>query len=240
MRRVGVAGDPNLEAVQAAAAALGGLLDSVVLVGGCATGLLLTSIRSEMIRPTRDIDLVVEAVSPRAYRGVERELRSLGFVNDQSEDAPICRWRKDELIVDLMPTDERVFGFGNRWYPMAAETAEPVALPNGQVIRLTSAPVFLATKLDAFKDRGGGDFFASHDLEDVITVIDGREELAAETRAAPAAVRDALAGQLTELVANPDFNDALAGMLPGDLGSQARLPGLYERLAELASGQVAA
>jgi len=229
-------GDPNLEAVQAAAGALGQLVDSVVLVGGCATGLLLTSIRSEMIRPTRDIDLVVEAVSPRAYRGVERELRALGFVNDQSEDAPICRWRKDELIVDLMPTDERVFGFGNRWYPLAADTADPVVLPNGQVIRLTSAPVFIATKLEAFRDRGRGDYFASHDLEDVITVIDGREELAAETRAAPAAVREALSAELGELVGNPDFNDALSGLLPGDVGSQARLPMLYERLAALASG----
>lgn len=228
-------GDPNLEAVQAAAGALGHLVDAVVLVGGCATGLLLTSIRSEMIRPTRDIDLVVEAVSPRAYRGVERELRELGFVNDQSEDAPICRWRKDELIVDLMPTDERVFGFGNRWYPLAAETADPVALPNGQVIRLTSAPVFIATKLEAFRDRGRGDYFASHDLEDVITVIDGREELAAETRAAPAEIREALAAELRSLVEEPDFNDALAGLLPGDVGSQARLPMLYERLAALAS-----
>jgi len=41
MKSVGVAGDPNLAAVQSALVALGDLRDAVVLVGGCATGLLL-------------------------------------------------------------------------------------------------------------------------------------------------------------------------------------------------------
>ncbi|MDT8408712.1 MAG: hypothetical protein RQ741_03850 [Wenzhouxiangellaceae bacterium] len=134
-----------------------------------------------------------------------------------------------------MPTEARVLGFANRWYPLAARTAEPVQLPDGQTIRLISAPLFVATRLDAFHDRGGGDFLASHDLEDVITVIDGREQLVEELRAAPDEVRTALASEPGGLIANPAFNEAWAGVLPGDVGSQARLALLYERLAQLAS-----
>lgn len=91
MKTVGVPGDPNLDAVQVAFAALADLSDQVILVGGCATGLLITSVRSEMIRPTRDVDLIVEITSRNRFRHLERDLRRRGFVNDQRSDAPICR-----------------------------------------------------------------------------------------------------------------------------------------------------
>jgi hypothetical protein len=36
---------------------------------------------------------------------------------------------------------------------------------------------FVATKFEAFHGRGNNDHLASHDLEDIITVVDGRPEL---------------------------------------------------------------
>ena len=57
------------------------------------------------------------------------------------------------------------------------------------VIRLVSASAFVATKLEAFASRGGGDFLTSHDLEDVLNIVDGREELIGELAAAPADMR---------------------------------------------------
>lgn len=96
-------------------------------------------------------------------------------------------------MLDVMPTDEDVLGFGNRWYHMAVRTAESVQLPSGRSIRLISAPVFLATKLEAFHGRGGGDFLASHDLEDVAVVVDGRPELANEVATCEATLRSYLA-----------------------------------------------
>ena len=44
----------GLMAVQA----LGDLTDSLVFVGGCATGLLVTKIRANQIRATEDVDAV--------------------------------------------------------------------------------------------------------------------------------------------------------------------------------------
>ncbi|MGK7294210.1 MAG: hypothetical protein ACNS61_00105 [Candidatus Wenzhouxiangella sp. M2_3B_020] len=234
MTSVGVPGDPNLDAVEAAFEALGGLGDEVVLVGGCATGLLITSARSEMIRPTRDVDLVVEVATRKDYRDMERRLRALGFVNDQSPEAPICRWRFGEVIVDVMPTEEAVLGFGNRWYAHAAALAETVALPGGRPIRLVPAPVFVLTKLEAFGARGASDLVYSHDLEDVMTVLDGREELEREFASAPSEIRAAIGEHAAALLADARLTEAMAGFLPGDAASQARLPDLQARLQRLA------
>jgi len=39
------------------------------------------------------------------------------------------------------------------------------------------APYFLATKLEAFDGRGKGDYLSSHDIEDIVAVLDGRPEI---------------------------------------------------------------
>ena len=230
MTTVSIAGDPNLEAVQSAFAALGDLRELVVLVGGRATGLLLTSARSELIRATGDVDLVIEVVTKKDYRRTEQALRSRGFIKDQSPEAPICRWRFEELIVDLMPMEPNVLGFGNRWYPHAVALAEKVALPDGQPLRLISAPVFLLTKFEAFRARGSSDFLSSHDLEDIMTVVDGREELEGEISKAPEEIQAAIREQFEKLISDARLVEAMAGFLPGDAASQARLPGLLARL----------
>ena len=45
----------------------------------------------------------------------------------------------------------------------------------GLRIRVVTAPYFVATKLEAFRGRGRGDYISSHDLEDLLAVIDGRD-----------------------------------------------------------------
>ena len=88
--------------------------------------------------------------------------------------------------------------------------------------------------LAAVMDRGAGDFLVSHDLEDIVTVVDGRPSLADEVHAAPVDLRKYLGQQFGELTASTEFLDALAGHLPGDAASQARLPELIRRLRILA------
>ncbi len=124
--------------------------------------------------------------------------------------------------------------FHNRWYPLAIETAQPLNLGPDLTIRLIAAPAFIATKIEAFKGRGNNDFLQSHDLEDIITLIDGREALLTEIQSAPEPLRDYLRAEFATLIAQPDFINALAGHLPGDRQSQQRLPRLIERLRGLA------
>ncbi len=74
----------------------------------------------------------------------------MGFVQDQSPDAPVCRWCVDGVSVDLMPTKEEILGFANRWYRMGMATSQTLTLPSGVPIRVLRAPEFIATKLEAF------------------------------------------------------------------------------------------
>jgi len=180
-----IASDPNVAKVELIAAALGALRERLVLVGGCAAGLLFTDPGAAPARVTYDVDLLAEVAALSGYHQLEKEFSQLGFKRDMSADAPICRWRLGELEVDLMPTESSILGFSNRWYPLAVETALPLTLPSGVTIRLISAPAFMATKFVAFADRGNRDFLASHDLEDIINLIDGRPELIDEVAQSP-------------------------------------------------------
>lgn len=114
--------DPNRVILSRVARALGDLRESLVFVGGCATGLLVTAIRAQAIRPTDDVDMVAQAATAREYHEVEALLEARGFMHDMSADAPICRWRYQGIAVDLMPSEECVLvlptdGIHWRWSP---------------------------------------------------------------------------------------------------------------------------
>lgn len=228
-------GDPNVAMMELVADRLGeGLRDELVFVGGAVTGLLITDPGQPNSRPTEDVDLIVRAAVRADYQHVEEALRRQGFVNDMSKDAPVCRWRIGAVSVDVMPTLREILGFANRWYPLALADATKTALPSGTMIRLVTAPVFLATKLEAFADRGHGDYLFSHDLGDLISVIDGREELIDECRSQSAELKQYLRDWMKRLLSSPAFVEALPGHLPGDAASQARLPDLESKLRRLA------
>lgn len=225
--------NPNLELLRQMARKLEPLLDQVVFLGGCVTGLLLTDPASPPVRPTTDVDVMAEIASRVDYYQLSEQLRTMGFREHMADGAPICRWIVDGMELDIMPTSPDILGFSNRWYPEAMQYAIPYELDEALTIRVITAPYFLATKLEAFHGRGNGDYLFSHDLEDFITVIDGRPELLAEVTAAPSALRDYLANEAQQLLATPVFLDALPGYLPGDAASQLRLPVLLECLQSI-------
>jgi len=227
--------DPNLAMLERIAEALGPLRHRMVLLGGCATGLLLTDPAAAPIRATRDVDMIVETSGRSDYFKLEEELTKRGFRHDQSIGAPICRWTLGDLLVDVMPTDPSVLGFSNRWYPEALDSSWLVRLPSGVEISVASPAAFLATKLEAYFSRGRGDFVASHDIEDFVSVVDGREKIVDEIRASHEPVRRYLSVELGRFLADERFLSALAGHLPSDRGSQARLPILLQRLRAVAA-----
>lgn len=132
--------DPNMAMVELIAQALGPLREQLVFVGGCAAGLLLTDPAAGLTRVTYDVDLLAEVTALPGYHRLESEFSRLGFKRDMAKDAPVCRWRFGEVEVDLMPTEDSVLGFANRWYPLVARTRSTRVLPSGMTIRLISAP----------------------------------------------------------------------------------------------------
>ena len=93
-------------------------------------------------------------------------------------------------------------------------------LSSGRLTHVISAPAFLATKLEAFKGRGRGDYLFSRDLSDITSVVDGRGSLLDElTRASPA-LRQGVSLAVGHLLATRGFLDSLPGHLPADAAIQ--------------------
>ena len=224
---------PNLDLLERAATMLRPLLPEIVFVGGCATGLLIPDPGAAAVRATYDVDVITEIASYADYVVFSDRLHELGFHEDSREGAPLCRWQHRDLVLDVMPLDAKILGFSNRWYADALRTSANILLPSGLTIRAITAPYFLGTKIEAFRGRGQGDYFASHDLEDFVAVIDGRTSLLQEVREASPELCTFIGETVRTLLAAPRFLDALPGYLPPDAASQARIGRLLGTLNEL-------
>lgn len=175
----------NIELIFAVASKLGELLPRVVFCGGAVTGLLITDDAAPDVSSTKDVDAIVEAASLGQYGVAQESLRKLGFKHDMSKDAPACRFLIDGIMVDLMPTDGSNFGWATTFYPAAVNTAIEHRLTiagEELLVKVISAPMFIATKLEAFSDRGKGDYGGSKDMADIIAIVEGRAELESEVR----------------------------------------------------------
>jgi len=224
--------NPNADLLLSAVQKLVPLLDRIVFVGGCAAGLLITDPGAAPVRPTVDVDAIVEIASYAELVALEVLLRQLGFDQPHVECAPLCRWIQGDLILDLMPTDSSILGFTNRWYSQALENAETVEVGEHK-IRLISASYFLATKLEAFHGRGQFDYRMSRDIEDIVTVLDGRQEIVAEVQRSTASLRQYLEDEFSGLLSERDFLEALPGHLLPDAVSQQRIRIILDRVRQI-------
>ena len=225
----------NLELLVDAARFLKPLLGELVFVGGSTTALLITDKAAAEVRSTYDVDAIAEISSYAEYADFSERLRKCGFTEDAGEGAPICRWRQKKTILDVMPFDEKILGFSNRWYKPALDSAVVHELEPDLRVRVVTGVYFCATKLEAFAGRGKGDYQSSHDLEDLIAVVDGRAELVKEIHSGSEDVRAYITEEIRTLFAAPEFLDALPGYLLPDQASQARVSILLERLKKIAA-----
>jgi hypothetical protein len=120
--------DPNRAMFESVVRLLTPILDQVVFVGGSTTGLLLTDAAAAGIRPTKDVDTIVNTTSYAEYEALSKLLKALGLAEDTTEGAPLCRWRYEDIVIDVMPIDEKALGFTNRWYRGAVESADTMTI----------------------------------------------------------------------------------------------------------------
>ena len=225
------AADPNINVLELVAEALGSLREELVLVGGCSVGLLITDTARPPVRETVDVDMVAQVASILEYYQTAKRLRACGFT-EASDDKNMCRWRHGNLILDVLPSNESILGHStNQWYPAAVSTSQVAQLPSGLKIRVVTAPLFLATKFDAFHSRGEGDYLR-HDMEDIVNLVDGRIEILKEIVECPA--EDYLRNEFDDLIADTAFLDVLPAHFRGDATSQARVAVVLERMRKLA------
>ena len=165
----------NLLRIKAVHNALGALQNEVVFVGG-ATASLYVDRMTEEARPTNDVDIVVELWAYKDYAAIESKLRLMGFEND-TESNILCRFKVQGIIVDIIPTGENVLGFSNKWYPEGFKNAIKYDVDKDTFVKIFGVNYFIASKLEAFNNRGNNDGRTSADFEDIIYVLENRKSI---------------------------------------------------------------
>ena len=204
----------NSYMLEAVANGLAYLKEEMVFAGGAVAELYASNPEATDIRPTLDVDCVIEIHSYSAHTEVEDKLRSLGFVNDTTQGAPICRWNYQDILVDIMPSDSEVLGFSNRWYKEGIKSKILKTLPNGTDIFVFSPEYYLATKFEANKGRGGSDLRQSHDFEDIIYILDNCAELLDSISKTNETVKIYLKEECTNLLNNKGLVEGIESSLP--------------------------
>ena len=168
--------NPQIDSLERVAALLADIPTRFVFTGGATIVLYVDEILQDDLRPTLDVDCVVEVFSRAEYYALAQRLREVGLEESMLKDAPLCRWQYDNLIIDIMPCDDSILGFTNRWYREGLSNCISYILPSGQEIEIFSPIYLLASKVEAFKGRGK-DLRLSKDIEDIIVLLDGCEVL---------------------------------------------------------------
>ncbi|HMQ05404.1 MAG TPA: nucleotidyl transferase AbiEii/AbiGii toxin family protein [Pyrinomonadaceae bacterium] len=202
--------DPNTELLNAVVNKLGTFADEFVFLGGSTIGLYITDPGSASIRPTKDVDGIVQAATYAEYVRVEERIASLGFTRVQD---PICRWEIDGLLLDVLPVDGSFLGFRSRWFSKAFDASQTLNIAPGLNIRVANPAYLIATKLEAFNDRGNKDFLASRDLEDILALVNGREELIVEISSSEAVVSEFIRSAFSSLLDEQGFLESIPGHL---------------------------
>lgn len=205
--------------LQIVAKGLEELKDEVVFVGGTVTQMYVDDPTSTDIRPTKDVDCIIEISSRLNYDKLGEQLRKKGFSEDIFGRV-ICRWLYKGIIVDIMPTDEKILGFSNIWYVEGIRNKIVKTLPDGEEIFIFSPEYFLAAKFEALKNRGSADLRQSHDFEDIIYILDNNPLIPHIIKNAGTEVKNYLFQNFREILIYPNITEAIETALPYGSGDE--------------------
>jgi len=195
----------NISRIKEVKSALEPLKDNIVFVGG-ATVSLYAERMAEEVRPTKDVDILVEIWSRWEFADLEERVRQLGFVNDMNATF-IGRYILGDIIVDLMPTSPEILGFTNKWYEEGFKASVNFMIDETTTIKILPPGYFIATKIEAFKNRGHGDGRLSHDFEDLIFMLDNRDSIWDEIKGADQFLRNYISEEFKDLLNNPNIEE---------------------------------
>ena len=129
-----------------------------------------------------------------------------------------------------MATEDGLLGPANRWYKIGFDDLYLVKALD-QEIRILSAPCFLATKFEAYNDRGT-DYGTSHDIEDIIYVIDNRTTIVNEIKAGDKRIRLYLQQEFQTIVDQNLLTEVLISHVH-PLMVEGRLPLIEEKIIQI-------
>ena len=223
----------NREATKKVAKALGDLNELVVYVGGAMVSLYIDDPAAEDIRPTKDIDLTFNVASYAKLEALREALIERGF--SQSPEDPInCRFRFEDLKVDVMATQYIGWAPSNPWFKKGFESAILISMDE-VTLRILPLPYFLATKLAAFFDRGIDDVYASHDLEDIVYLFNNTTTFAEQVLASDTEVKLYIIESLIRLMEDKNVVSAMEGHLYYEQAAE-RMEIILDRMKSIIQG----
>ena len=222
----------NRNATVKIAKALGNLNQKVVFVGGAMVSLYIDDEAAEDIRPTKDIDLTFQVSTVLELEKLREKLNKKGF-NESNDENVICRFRYDDLLVDVMSTQEVGWAPSNRWFEKGFKKAVEVLLDD-TVIRILPLPYFLASKMDAFWDRGLKDLYGSPDFEDIVYIFNYSSYLVEEILKADKAVSRYIKNSVQKILEDESIMSALPGHLYFD-GLDERMEIITDKMKKISS-----
>lgn len=202
--------------------------DRFVFIGGGLVPLLITDPAASPARPTKDVDVVFSVATLGEYSYIRQDLLNSGFEDDITLDKPACALFFQGWRVDFLCSSPGIIDAGNRWFEAVLQ--DPVEHDlDGVPIWRASTPSWIATKLEAWRNRGrlsnGAPDYYHQDIEDIIAVVDGRPECIEEIADSIEAVGRFLTETISLLLASEDFLSAL----PGHTGGHERAKVVLKR-----------
>lgn len=200
----------NLALVAQVAIGLKELKDKMVFIGGAVISLYTDDPSTDEIRPTSDIDMTINLANYAEWAKMQERLAELNFYPDPQGQS-ICSYKFQDIAIDIIPAEDSSIGVSNQWYKPGFKNLQKIQLENeGVEINILPAAYFLATKLEAFKDRGKNDFYGSHDFEDIIYLIDNRKTIVSDIQEADEEVKQFIKTELTSINNHKQSNEILA------------------------------
>jgi len=221
--------------LQTVANGLSELKEKVVFIGGAVAELYASDPAASDIRPTQDVDCVIELSSSIEHNRLEENLRSKEFENDTSPGAPRCRWVYNDIKVDIMPTDSDILGFSNRWYTNGIENKIIKTLPDETEIFVFPPEYYLSAKFEAHNDRGGIDLRQSHDFEDIIYIFENCPAILDDVGNSNPTVIAYLKEACQNLLENDNLTEGIESALPygSDSESTEIIEDIIQSIAEI-------
>jgi predicted nucleotidyltransferase len=219
----------NLALVAKVAQALGALNEKVIFVGGAVVSVYADDPAADLVRPTDDIDFTIQLTGYGDWVKLNEQLVQLGFLPNPAGHA-MYNYLYEGIEIDVMPAEDGPIGVANRWYKPGFASIKKVIV-NHQEISVLSLPYFIATKLEAFNDRGG-DYRYSHDFEDVIYVIDNSTTVIEEITVADKSVKSYIQDELQLVLKNPNMAEIIQCQLHPNTVT-GRYPIVLEKIKQI-------
>ena len=218
-----------VDAIKTVALAFGELNEKIVFVRGAIVGLYADDPGAPEVRPTNDIDIVLEIISLIELENLREKFAGRG-IKIAKDEKILCHFTYRNILLDVMSTKEVGWAPSNPWFGRGFKHLQSYTLDN-VTINILPLAFYLASKFVAYTARGV-DPRTSHDFEDIIYILDNRKTWVKDILESDIVVKSYIIDQLKKLRDDLFLQEAVLAHLEPATQIQ-RFEMLYKKLEEI-------